>query len=339
MISAEQSEQFFELVSKSRNILILNSKADGDSIGGSCALNLLLNKFGKTATSYSAYQIPDYLHFLTDLCPITITDLDRENLLGFDLIITIDSSDLSRAINNKSVSFANHAKFVFLDHHQLDARTLGLAIVDQEAESTCGIITDLFIDLKVQKERDLFDDTIATLLYAGIVSDTDYFAYAHVDKDTFERGAFLMQYGIDTAPIALKFRETLSLSAFKIIQRLLPNVVVNAKKRYAYLVVKREDLLEGEHILIINEASNFMNRALMRIINEVDFSFVVRDINDNKSSVAFRLHNNGNKVNLGKIASHFGGGGHPQSAGAVVDMHVDFFIEELTSYLNKILTQ
>jgi phosphoesterase RecJ-like protein len=338
MLTLSDFQNFFKLIDESKSILILNSKPDGDSIGASIGLNLILKKLNKEVKSLTPLQIPDYLTILAEKGNIKFVDLLSESFNQYDLVIIVDSSEISRCTQNKDITFNSYAKFVCIDHHQPGTNlNLDLALVDSETESTCGIITDLFIEFKAQKDIDVFDKDIAFLLYAGLVSDTDYFGYSNVTKDTFERAAYLLGYEFDVIPIIRQFRETLDYKAFKFIQRNIGKVIVNEEKHYSYLKVKKSDLTEDDNLVVISEATNYLNRALIRIINIVDFSFILREINDNRCSLGMRLHNNGNKVNLSKIAGHFGGGGHIQAAGAVIDMNVDDFETELITYLNKSL--
>lgn len=335
MLSLSDYQSFFSLINEAKSILILNSKPDGDSVGSSLALNAALTKLGKEVHSLSPQPIPDYLSLLTEKGDIKYADLLSETFNQYDLIILVDYSDVQRSIQGKNIVFNPNAKWICIDHHQLGGRSkLDLALIDPAAESTCGIITDLFIEYKIANEVDLFDKDVCFFLYAGLVSDTDYFGYANVSKDTFERAAYLLGYNFDIVPIIRQFRETLGLKAFKFIQRHISRVVINEEKRYAYLKIKKTDLLEEENLLVVNEAANFLNRAIIRIIDCVDFSFIIREINENRSSLAMRRHNNGNSIDLSKITSHFGGGGHMQSAGAMLDIGIDDFENELITFIN-----
>jgi phosphoesterase RecJ-like protein len=336
MLNYTDFQNFFKLVDEASNIIIFNSKPDGDSIGASIALNKAFKKLNKNVVSISPQPIPDYLEILTSQGDIKYADLLSESFNQYDLVILVDYSDFQRSLQGKSVQFNPAAKWICIDHHQPGYRSkLDLALIDSTAESACGIITDLFIEYKMNNETDLFDKDICFQLYAGLVSDTDYFGYANVSKDTFERAAYLLGYEFDIIPIIKQFRETLGLKAFKFIQRNIGKVVVNEEKRYAYLKIKKSDLTEDDNLVVVNEAANFLNRAIIRIIDAVDYSFVLREINDNRSSVAMRRHNNGNSVDLSSITSHFGGGGHTQSAGAVAEMHIDSFEEEIVNYIER----
>jgi bifunctional oligoribonuclease and PAP phosphatase NrnA len=340
MLDYKYYEQFFKLIEESSNILILNSKPDGDSIGASVALQLMLKKLVKKVTSISPQPIPDYLAFLTEKGSIKYADLLAEPLNTYDLVILVDSNDIDRCLPGKTLSFGPYTKLVCIDHHKsTNASRMDLPLIDATAESACGIIIDLFIEYSVASGKDLFDKDSAFLLYAGIVSDTDYFGYANVSKDTFERAAYLLGYGMDIVPIIQQFRESLDIKAFRFIQRNIGKVVINEEKGYAYLKVKKSDLTEEDNLAVVSEATNFINRALLRIINTVDFSFVIREINEKRSSMGLRRHNNGNSVDLSEIAGHFGGGGHAQAAGVVADLGIDDFELEINYYLTKLLSK
>lgn len=336
-MNLETFSAFFDYIQKASNILILCSKPDGDSVGASNALNSIIKKLGRNVTSFAASQIAEYLLFLVNKGSLKYTDILSEDLTMYDLVIIVDTDSLSRSLNGKGVEFNKKAKFIVIDHHQpsIYKTRMDLELVDPETESTCGIITDAAWWYKETKGIDLLDSQSALQLYAGIVSDTDYFAYATVTKETFERATYLMNYPFDIEEIILKFRETLSTKAFSFIQRFLPKVIVNKEQKYTYLKILKTDLTEEDNLAVINEAANFLNRAIIRIIDDINFSFILREVNETKSSLAFRLHNNGNNIDLSEIATHFGGGGHKKAAGAVVEMNVNELEKELIQYLEK----
>jgi phosphoesterase RecJ-like protein len=331
---------FFDILDTSSNILILCSKPDGDSISGVAAINLLLRKLSKKTTAVSAYPIPDYLDFLTDGGHIKSVDIASLELAQYDLVILIDSVSLDRCTNSQSALFHHKPKIIAIDHHKsenLSQIKNDLEVVSPESESACGVLLDLFRYYEERENISLIDKDIAFLIYAGLVSDTDYFAYANVNQKTFERAALLMSYKFDPSEIILKFRESLGLKAFRFIQRNIVRVNVNEEKKYAYLKIKKDDLLEDENLKVVNEASNFLNRAILKILDGIDFCFILKEVSSTRSSVAMRLHNNGNKHDLSKIAEKFGGGGHKQAAGIMVEKEVDKFEIEFTNYLDRMI--
>ena len=331
---------FFDIVSDSSNILILCSKPDGDSISGIAALNLLLKRFGKRSTPLSAYPIPDYLDFLKDKGSVKSVELGSQDITQYDLVILVDSVNLDRCTSNQSGLLHYKPRIIAIDHHRSENTSEtknDLEIVFPESESACGVILDMFKSYEEQENISLIDKEIAFLLYAGLVSDTDYFAYANVNQKTFERAALLMTYKFDPSEIILKFRESLSLKAFRFIQRNISKVNINEEKKYAYLKIKKYDLLEDENLKVVNEAANFINRALLKILDGIDFCFIIREVSPTRSSVAMRLHNNGNKHDLSKIAEKFGGGGHKQAAGIMVEEDIDKFEIKFTNYIDKLI--
>jgi bifunctional oligoribonuclease and PAP phosphatase NrnA len=343
MITSEQITNFFEVTNDAQNILILNSKPDGDSIGASLALNKILNKQEKKVQSYTCSPVPEYLRLLTDKGKITFEiEPDKDQFKNIDLIIIVDGADLKRTLGVKEFNWDSNVKILAIDHHQVNNNQTGTLanshiVNDPIAESTCGMIIDIFESYKLESGNDLLDPEIAFLLYAGIVSDTDYFGYANVSTETFERASVLMRYQFDVIPIIKQFRESLGSRAFKFIQKNIGKVVLNEEKRYAYMKIMRSDCGEEDNLAVVNEAANFLNRAIIRIVDTVDFSFIIREVNDTRSSVAFRRHNNGNTIDLSKIAAKFNGGGHTQAAGAVLDKKADQLEKELISYLDSSL--
>lgn len=328
----DKSKTFKDFLEGKENILILNSKPDGDSLGSSIALNYLIARTGRRTRSISLFTIPDYLTFLVDSVLEQKETKKIKNILNeFDGIILVDANEINRAVpedfdlNDLIVDIP----VLTIDHHktvnfiEADNR---FNIIDYKAESTAGIIIDIFSDDDLIEH---LDSRVGYYLYAGIASDTDFFSYSNVTSETFERVAIIMKYNMDVRPILLNFRETISLRAFQFIQKYIGNVVINTEKRYSYLVIRKEYKDDYFKLPIVNEATNYLNRAIIRIIDVVDFSFIIKEISDKKCSFAMRIRNSprSNNIDLSAIAEKFGGGGHRQSAGGIVE---GYTIEEFT---------
>lgn len=324
--------QIWSLINISERILILNSKPDGDSIASSLAMKTILEKVGKKSKSISAFTLPDYLNFLFRKGEIEVCE--EINWNNYDLIILLDSCVLERCAKNLPEKFEKNIKIIGIDHHIFEKVSSFeiIRIVDDDAESTAGILTDFLQFLESNLSRKIIDVEIAKLLYTGIVSDTDFFAYLNVSSTTHLRAAYLLSEDFDPKELIVNFRESLSTQAFKLIQKLIGNVIISREKKYAYLKIFKKDY-EEFGLNIANEASNFILRTILRIINEVDFAFILREISQSKSSATFRSHNNGNNVDLSQIAAKLGGGGHMRASGVLFDGS----IESLESSILKII--
>ena len=103
--------------------------------------------------------------------------LDRLEKVENALLIVLDTPDKRRV---DSLDFNQGSYTIKIDHHPFVEKFCDLEIVEDDKSSTCEIILNLIFSTELQ-----CNDSIAELLYMGIVSDSNRFLFNSCGADTF----------------------------------------------------------------------------------------------------------------------------------------------------------
>ena len=205
-------------------------------------------------------------------------------------------------VNNKDLvsCYKKPNKFqdiVVIDHHNLtkDSITTGLIYTDVEASSTCEIMVELLKLFNVS-----YDETVATLLLAGIVLDTNNYILKATEK-TFYISYYLTSLGASPTKVQYLLKQDLK----KIInrQKILTNIrIIN--KTIAIAIGSKKDKYRREDLARVADT--------LLLFNNIETSFVIGNLNNEEIGISGRTL--GNK-NIGKIMNKLDGGGN-KSEGA-----------------------
>ena len=165
-----------------RVILVAGHKnTDYDSMCSSLAFTLFLNKIGKKTFMLLEEKDLSKLNWFNKLDYI-LSEYSGDN---YNFIL-LDSNRKSR-LGVFEKYFDKASIKINIDHHEDNKKEADYIFVDENISSTCEIIYNLI--------KDNIDKDIATLLYAGIASDTNSF-YKRVTPSTMLCASKLLEYGI-----------------------------------------------------------------------------------------------------------------------------------------------
>ena len=229
------------------------------------------------------------------------------------LVIVMDTANSSR-IDNKS--YSKGALLIKIDHHPSDDHYGNINFVNLRAASVCEMITHLArgYGWTISKE-------VATLLYAGIVSDTGRFLYDTVTPQTFEAAKCLLSLGIDVNELNRNLYKK-PVNVLKAQAYVLNNFEVT-EHGVAYFKMSKEmqkefELTTGTRSLLVDVLAN-IEKILVRVC------FFEQD----KDQIRANIRSEGPIIN--QIAERYDGGGHPKASGAMLTKweSTDDLIEEL----------
>lgn len=287
-----------KIIDKSNKIYIsAHVNPDGDAIGSTLAICFGLKKLGKNVH----VVMPSYSSVFSFLPGVgnCVNSIEDEE---YDLLIALDSSDNTRlAISEEE--YNNARKVIMLDHHQISNPYGDFRYID-DSKSSASEIAYLFIKaLKIEIDKDM-----ATLLYAGIMTDTGSFNYNNTSSDTHRIVADLIDYGAETVNVCKRLNDTIKEAKLKLIAKTIDNMEVfyNGKMRYSFIPYE-----EIKSLGIDDEDAEGMTNYL-RSVEGTEVAVYVRGKSDGTNKVSMR---SGGNVDISKIAISFGGGGHPRAAG------------------------
>ncbi len=190
-----------------------------------------------------------------------------------------------------------------IDHHE---RREGLPAHWEVCTESLGANTTLFVEA-LQDNRTPLTTVQATLLLLGIYEDTGSLTYSRTTARDVRAAAYLLEQGANLS-LAVEFlNHPLSLAQEKIYRQLSLNAQTHTIHGYT-IIVSQADAREVEE-----ELSTIAHK--LRNVLEPDGLFLLIETRGGIQLIARSISEN---VDAGAVARHFGGGGHPRAAAALI---------------------
>jgi len=277
---------------------------DGDSLGSELALGLALRKMGKEVLLFSPDPVPEIYAFLPGASEVMNQPVDSS--VKYDLFISVDCSVPER-LGSFIKLMEQSEQVVIIDHHAGSTVFGNIYLNDPEAAAAGEIIFDLLKALPVD-----IDSNIAQCLYVAIITDTGSFRYDNTGPDTHLKVAELLRVGIPAAHINKQLYEEKPLVSLKILKEALSTLTLSRCGRIAWMCVSREALKQiNAHDEHVDGIINYP-----RMVRGVELALFYREVDQDKFKISFRSKYN---LDVNKLASLFGGGGHSRAAGCTID--------------------
>ena len=288
-----------------------HAEPDGDCLGSLVALGLALDKLEKTTILFNPSPIPAVYRFLPGVERIVMQINETE---PYDLAIILDCGDIVRIGEDSSV-VDQIPIVVNIDHHASNTGFGHLQLIDTDACATAEIIYRLIKALEIP-----FDRAIATSIYLGILTDTGSFRFSNTNPAAFAISKTMTDMGVEPHAVAQHVYGTYSLGRIKLLNMALNSIEISENGKLSLMTVSRSMLNEtGTSTEDIDGLINYARR-----IEDVKVAALIHEIkngagkftNMNRYHVSLRSDNS---VDVAKIASKFGGGGHTSAAGFQIE--------------------
>ena len=272
-------------------------RPDGDCVGSCLALYQYLHKCMPEAEVKVFLEKP--ADIFREIKGFDLIDSEFGNQASFDVYFALDCGQ--DRLGGAEPYFAQAAKRINIDHHVSNSGCGDVNYIMPQVGSTCELIYDL-IDL------DKLDKDMAMAIYIGMIHDTGVFQYSNTTPATLEKAAKLISYGFDFPRLIEEtFYQKTYLQSQIMGRALMESVrfmdgqcivsVIDRKTMDFYQVDSKD--LEG----IVNQLRN---------IKGVHCAIFMYETAPLEYKVSLRSDE---KVDVAKVASHFGGGGHVRAAG------------------------
>ncbi len=220
----------------------------------------------------------------------------------FDVFFVVDCT-LDR-LGDGEKYFHAAGRTVNIDHHVSNSGCGDINYIRPEIGATCELLYDLI------GEENL-DQDLAMALYTGIIHDTGVFQYSNTTPATMEKGAKLIGYGFDFARLIQEtFYQKTYLQA-QIMGRTLMESIRFMDGRCIASVVDRK-VMDFYHAQP-KDLDGIVNQ--LRNIEGIDCAIFLYQTEVLEYKVSLR---SSEKVDVARIASFFGGGGHVRAAGCTM---------------------
>lgn len=298
---------------------------DGDTLGGVLALHLGLARLGLTSlptVGEIPLKVPAALAELpgvADLLPPATLPSPGE----IDLLITVDVAARDR-LGQIAAYLDAQVPCVMIDHHASAERFGDLPLVAPRAAAAVQVVAELLRRLDVP-----LDAEIATCLYAGLVTDTGRFGHANTDGSVMHLAGELIDAGAPHAELTRRLFDTRSLGELHLLAVALERLAFVADVALVHTHVTHEEL----------ESQGLGLEALEAVIDVVrsadlaEVALVCKPAPDGTWRGSLRSQGG---VDIGRIATRLGGGGHAMAAGFSSIEPPQAIVEQVAALLREV---
>ena len=317
----------FEFIKKYDNFLIFGHEdPDADCVCSSIALSIVINSLGKTAHVYS--QLPfkrTELKQFEKNCKPEISDAD---ISKNSAVILVDHHTFIRsAAFSKAVAELPSA---VIDHHDTASEPIPdgveTAYIDSKTPSTTLIIYKFMKFCKFTP-----DAFVSKMIFLGLCTDTGFFRHLEEHSgETLTAAGELTELGASPNKTFYEVYGNRTL-----ISRVFLGIMLSRMQAFfdGKLIIVYEAIADLKHYNPIDRDKDMLYQILLGTIG-VKIVAAFREDEINKCSVSLRTTAD---IDLAKIASDFGGGGHKKASGYTVNATIENAISDFVSYAEKIL--
>ncbi|WP_047451093.1 DHH family phosphoesterase [Alistipes sp. ZOR0009] len=317
MIDNSKLEALKKLIEGATCITILtHPNPDGDAVGSSVGLRLLLKALGKEVYSVVPNSFPEFLGWMEEANQCLNYEqnppLVEEVLSKTDLIFCVDFNSISRLNGLGELVKQFGIPKVLIDHHLFPEDDFVLQFSDLTVSSTSELVYHIAKELGLRSHLSV---GAAEALYTGIMTDTGSFSYASSNPTTFHVVADLLELEINKDKIHQTVYNTFSEERMRLMGYCLSEKMVVFKSyKTAYIALTLKDLNKFKYKS--GDTEGIVNLPLS--IHDVNVSVLFTEQSD--GSVKMSLRSKGEFSVNDFSRKYFYGGGHKNAAGGRMSM-------------------
>ena len=289
-----------ELVKDAETIAIAGHvNPDGDCIGSTLAMYNYLKHTDKTI---DVYLEPIGREF-RDLPGADIIKNEAEDKV-YDVFFMMDLGDTDR-IGVASKLFETAKKTICIDHHITSKGVADENFILPTLSSTCEVLFEMM-------DVELITKDVATCLYTGIIHDTGVFHHSCTSKRTMEIAGELMAKGIDFAGIIDHNFYSRTYKQNQVLGRCLMESLLlwDGVGIVSYVTQKELDF----YMVSNSDLGGIIDQ--LRLTEGVKVAVFIHEKEPHTYKVSMR--STVPDLDVSKVASFFGGGGHKMAAGCTI---------------------
>jgi phosphoesterase RecJ-like protein len=220
-------------------------------------------------------------------------------------VFHLDYNHFKRSGDMQRLLHQCKATRVMIDHHPDPELAAKYVFSEPTASSTCQLLYHI---LK-RWDSALLDNSIATCLYTGMMTDTGNFSYRSTNADTFQTAAELMECKIERATIYENVYDNYSENRMRLMGYCLNELMITLPQyNTAMIGLTLKD--QERYGFVVGDNEGLVNLPLS--IKGMRFSAFFLEKED-KIKISLRSKENFSVNNFAR--KHFGGGGHLNAAG------------------------
>lgn len=246
-----------------------------------------------------------------------IQQIDEQERV-YDLFISVDCAAYDR-LGEASRYFDKAGKTICVDHHISNTGYADENIICADASSTCEVLCSMM-------EMDKISIACASALYTGMAHDTGVFQYSCTSPTTMRTAAALMEKGI---PYTFLVSQTYYKKTYRQNQVLGKALLESMRLMGGSCIVSVMKRREMEFFGVTPKDMDGIVSQL-KLTEGVEVAIFLYETEPMEYKVSLRSQE---KVDVSKVASYFGGGGHVRAAGVTMKGTFHDIVNNLTLHI------
>jgi bifunctional oligoribonuclease and PAP phosphatase NrnA len=303
--------------SQPRFLLTSHSRPDGDAIGSVLALAEVLDQLGCKTDILLADPVPSTYSALPNLHRIhhslSANEIDPTGTVP---AILLECDGIART----GLLGLEDRTLVNIDHHASGRAFGSINWIDEHACAVAAMVYRIAVAAGVR-----ITPSMATCLYAAILSDTGTFTYSSTTAHTFALAHDLAAHGADPSQIARDIYFSNPASKIRLLGLALSNLNCEGDIAWAWITAEDMDRIGAG----AEDCEGVVNYLIS--IAGVESAVFLREVPD-VSQFRLSIRSKG-KLDVARIAEHFGGGGHRNASGCTLNGPLDVAISRILTQL------
>ncbi len=300
-------------------VILGHREPDGDCVGSQLTLANVLRRMGKGVSVYNPGP------FERQEIALYYDQFDRsinlDHLGDNPAAIVVDSSGSDRL--GSGANEISALQVLVIDHHTSGASFGDVRFVRPAIPATTILVTSLILAMEQTITKD-----DAFLLFLGLATDTGFFRFLNSGEQTaFTTALVLSRAGASPRDVDVHLRSGRSFESRRLIGRMLDRVERLQDGRILLTYQTQADERE-----MGSRRDSDALYSLLLAIEDVEVIAVAKEKPDG-CTVSFRASGG---IDVGDLATEFGGGGHQKASGAFYEGPLIEFLGILRSRLNAL---
>ena len=298
--------------------------SDGDTLGSTLALKLLLTRLKKRVTVVLDDVPPQSLSFLPDIYCVrpyaetvgTLTLSDRT------LALSVDVSSADR-MGNALKLYQSVKTTAQIDHHFTNPGFAQINVIDGDASASAVVVFRLFAALGQPVRREE-----AICLYTALSTDTGDFVYQNTNAEAFHMMETLMEAELPIAHYARLLFRCKEKEHLALLGKALPTLRYLCGGEIAGIRLTLKDIAAAG--ATDKNADGVVDYAID--VNGVKIAYFARETESGAVKFSLRAIS---PYRVDEVAKQFGGGGHQLAAGCTVEGPMRSAVRRMETALKK----
>lgn len=290
----------------SRVLCLTHARPDGDAVGSVLGMRALLSGMGIKVTAVLPDSAGPRYDWLMGADPPRLWDADEQYVRQqqFDAVVIVDTCAARQLEPMMPFLESLQVPRIVIDHHATRDVVADVLLIDETAAAATQLVYEWAkaVNLPVGEQA-------ATLLFAGLATDTGWFRFSSVDDRCLRVAEALVRAGAKPSRIYEQLYNQEPERRLRLLGAMLESLEVRAGGKLAIVQLDRAAFERagagpGDTEEMVNEPQK---------IAGVDAALLFVEQDDGVIRISLRSKGG---VDVAAVASEYGGGGHRQAAGA-----------------------